>query len=72
MSELVCKCPVCEGRGHVPNGFYLDMGPSNEFTSQCRSCAGRGVLAYTSSSEDKHQFPSTRKTFVLPPDGHEC
>jgi len=40
-------CPVCQGRGSVPMGFY---NPNNQGTAnstapdQCRSCAGTGVV----------------------------
>jgi len=40
------RCPVCDGRGTLPYGFYHDQprdatgaGP----TTQCRSCMGRGI-----------------------------
>lgn len=41
-------CPVCGGRGTVPNGFY-DVGyPYGSGTSAlpetCRSCTGTGVV----------------------------
>lgn len=38
------RCPVCEGRGSVPAGFYsagLATGTNGE---QCRACKGEGVL----------------------------
>lgn len=44
------KCPVCEGRGFVPCGFYssqpYDGSSVTTVTSTevCRSCHGRGVL----------------------------
>jgi hypothetical protein len=43
----VARCPVCDGRGTLPYGFYHDQprdttgaGP----TTQCRSCMGRGIV----------------------------
>lgn len=43
------RCPVCEGRGLLPRGFYEavgceswavgDLGPET-----CRSCAGHGYV----------------------------
>ena len=44
------KCPVCEGRGMVPGGFY-DILPNNTTLSypapvSCRSCGGTGILWY--------------------------
>lgn len=38
------KCPICEGRGNVPFGFYgrseVEGGP----TELCRQCEGKGVI----------------------------
>ena len=36
---MVFKCPVCDGRGTVPLGFYND-----ESQEQCKACAGRGIV----------------------------
>lgn len=43
------QCPVCFGRGLVPNGFYTAVGSSSWLTScceseQCRSCEGKGYV----------------------------
>jgi rRNA maturation protein Nop10 len=41
-------CPVCGGKGIVPNGFYLY--PQTEYASTstapdtCRSCGGKGYI----------------------------
>jgi len=41
-------CPVCNGQGIVPNGFY--MYPQREYASTstapetCRSCGGKGYI----------------------------
>ena len=41
-------CPVCVGKGIVPNNFY--MGTSKNWSSSsatpetCRSCNGRGII----------------------------
>lgn len=43
-------CPVCEGRGIVPQGFYLvtkwqqQYGSANAAPEQCRTCDGKGVI----------------------------
>lgn len=42
-------CPVCHGRGLVPNGFYTAVGTpyySTTSTSSetCRSCGGKGYI----------------------------
>lgn len=43
----VHKCPVCEGRGLVPAGFYYQNSlPTavNTCPETCRSCNGKGVI----------------------------
>lgn len=43
----VHKCPVCEGRGQVPAGFYyINSAPTAINTSPeiCKSCHGKGVI----------------------------
>lgn len=41
-------CPVCNGNGLVPNGFYLQTSgcwsTSSTEPEQCRSCGGTGVV----------------------------
>ena len=41
-------CPICGGKGLVPSGFYLGVGPTVGVTStspdQCRSCMGSGII----------------------------
>lgn len=50
MSEIHV-CPVCNGRGLVPNGFYLAFGTGTNYYSTintsaeiCRSCGGKGYI----------------------------
>jgi len=43
------RCPVCEGTGLVPVGFYRAIGTpdyttSNAAPEQCRSCGGQGIV----------------------------
>lgn len=42
------KCPVCDGRGFVPNGFYntttQEYVSVNTTPETCRSCGGTGVV----------------------------
>lgn len=55
---MVYKCPVCNGRGFVPAGFYSLPG-SNQYNSKyfnyspepCRSCGGTGILIETTNSQ---------------------
>jgi hypothetical protein len=40
-------CPICNGHGIVPGGFYTAMGPystSNTISEICRLCGGNGIL----------------------------
>jgi DnaJ-class molecular chaperone len=37
------RCPVCEGRGVVPYGFYGDQGAGTG-AEPCRSCGGTGIV----------------------------
>lgn len=42
------RCPVCNGSGLVPNGFYMQTGGHWSTTSitpeTCRSCGGTGIV----------------------------
>jgi DnaJ-class molecular chaperone len=42
------KCPICEGHGFVPGGFYYttpySQGYSSVSTEQCRTCLGTGKI----------------------------
>jgi len=44
------KCPICDGRGIVPAGFYQVTFHGYGFTSTsssheiCRSCGGSGII----------------------------
>ena len=44
----VYKCPVCEGRGFVYNGFYQTLQDyytsSSTATETCRTCGGKGIV----------------------------
>ncbi len=43
-------CPVCNGKGIVPNGFYLyttsELGYGNTSVTPeiCRTCMGKGII----------------------------
>lgn len=57
-------CPVCKGKGLVPNGFYavsaISYTTSSTGPETCRSCGGRGFIQLatddylTTYSSDKH------------------
>jgi hypothetical protein len=38
------RCPVCEGRGHVPAGFYTGGWGAGTSPETCQSCQSSGVL----------------------------
>jgi len=42
------KCPVCNGNGLVPNGFYSqttgEWSTSSVVPEKCRACNGTGVV----------------------------
>lgn len=38
----VQACPVCQGRGSVPAGFYGVA--TNTTAEECRGCSGKGML----------------------------
>lgn len=46
---MVYVCPVCGGKGLVPNGFYNTIGTqyytsSSTAPETCRSCGGKGYI----------------------------
>lgn len=42
------KCPVCNGTGNVPMGFYYPYpyrgNTTGGLTEQCRTCRGSGIV----------------------------
>lgn len=47
-ANMPYKCPVCNGRGTMPNGFYMgtqgQWSTTNASPEQCRSCNGKGII----------------------------
>lgn len=38
-------CPVCNGRGWMPEEFYSGMGNTTTITNvTCKTCGGSGVI----------------------------
>lgn len=56
------RCPVCNGNGLVPNGFYSQTSGQWSSTSTspetCKSCSGRGYIVVPSEKSDFYN-PST-------------
>lgn len=45
-------CPVCRGKGLVPNGFYnvsSNISTTSTTPETCRSCGGKGYIIVTPS-----------------------
>jgi len=46
--EIPCKCPVCDGTGKVPRGFYNPYTHYNTISDitpeTCISCGGTGII----------------------------
>lgn len=41
------RCPVCSGKGIVPNGFYStskDWSTTSLTPETCRACMGKGII----------------------------
>ena len=53
MSTTLHQCPVCGGRGLVPNGFYSPTywphSTINMGDEPCRSCGGKGYIEVTTT-----------------------
>jgi hypothetical protein len=52
-------CPVCNGRGTVPAGFYdPGLGCTNTSAEKCRSCQGQGyILVYDYGCRVTYHYP---------------
>lgn len=52
-------CPVCNGKGIVPNGFYTSLGnmgsSTNASPEKCRSCNGTGII-WSNNSPDYVEY----------------
>ena len=41
------RCPICQGQGTVPPGFYEELNTGTSISSNrpiCRTCGGSGLL----------------------------
>lgn len=38
------KCPICNGRGEVPAGFYSGAPSPDGRRETCRTCGGSGLV----------------------------
>ncbi len=69
-------CPVCNGRGLVPNGFYRAIGgeywsTSSTIPEKCLSCQGTGIVWGMSDSEFAWDFDHEQYKKTFPPDGED-
>jgi len=52
------KCPICNGHGNVPGGFYLAADGVETYTSSattepCRACNGIGIIWGETEEQDE-------------------
>lgn len=58
-TQIVQKCPVCEGRGELPSNFYLEVTTSSSPVT-CRSCSGKGYIILNNLiDEDENDTATT-------------
>ena len=60
------KCPICDGHGIVPGGFYYSTGQYSisDCTSEvCRACNGTGIIWGTEEYERRRDEDEQRTTF---------
>lgn len=46
-SKTLHKCPICDGRGIVPGGFYTSttvISMAGEVSEPCKQCNGTGII----------------------------
>lgn len=44
-TQTIQRCPVCEGRGNVPAGFYSRLAVGTDTTPEtCQTCDGKSIL----------------------------
>lgn len=58
------KCPVCDGRGIVPVGFYIstsDSWTSTGTSEPCRQCGGVGIIYGVVEGDDENTNCADRK-----------
>lgn len=61
------KCPVCNGKGIVPNGFYNvinSYNTNNTSAEVCRTCKGTGIVWGPDNSMPFVTGLSTEKTTI--------
>ena len=68
------RCPICFGKGIVPNGFYnsteYTWSSTSTMPEKCRSCFGRGYVeitdSITMSDASDNQFKITFHSIDMP------
>ncbi len=74
MNKKPYTCPVCNGTGLVPNGFYNNIygfGVTSDLTPEtCRSCTGTGLVWDKSEDNTELVFDGSNYipvTFTIKP-----
>lgn len=61
-------CPVCNGNGLVPNGFYRQTSgtwsTSDSTPEKCRTCNGIGIVWEADNGDDWDSL--LKMTFIVP------
>ena len=62
------KCPICNGNGLVPNGFYRQTSgswsTSDATPEKCRTCQGTGIVWEADNGDDWDKL--MKMTFIVP------
>lgn len=56
--KMPFKCPICDGVGQVPGGYYTRVGvntwSSTTVSEPCRSCNGSGIVLVEQDVQETH------------------
>lgn len=62
---IAVKCPVCNGNGLVPNGYYTQTsgiwGSTSTSPETCRGCNGRGWVEVSDNLNYYGLTPNTEE-----------